>query len=61
MKVLVFGLGALGTVYSCLLKKQGHMVVGFARNSKLNTLDKHGIKVCGLWAIPLRLAHFAGM
>ncbi|ABO49857.1 ketopantoate reductase [Desulforamulus reducens MI-1] len=49
MKVLVFGLGALGTVYSCLLKKQGHMVVGFARNSKAEQIRKNGIKVCGIW------------
>lgn len=31
MKVLVIGLGALGTVYSCLLSVAGHEVTGLSR------------------------------
>ena len=49
MKVLVFGLGALGTVYSCLLKKAGHEVVGLDREIVVNKIRTNGLKVEGIW------------
>ena len=49
MKVLVFGLGALGTVFSCLLKKKGHQVVGLDREPVLTAIREHGVKVTGIW------------
>lgn len=49
MNILVFGLGALGTVYSCLLKNAGHRVIGFARESVLGVLQGDGVRVTGIW------------
>lgn len=49
MNVLVFGLGALGSVYSCLLKKAGHRVVGLAREASAEKIRTQGLKVTGIW------------
>lgn len=49
MKVLVFGLGALGTVYSCLLKKQGHLVCGVDMPATVKAINEQGVKVSGIW------------
>ncbi len=49
MDILVFGLGALGTVYSCLLKKAGHRVVGFARSPAADKIKEQGVRVTGIW------------
>ncbi|ACV62428.1 2-dehydropantoate 2-reductase [Desulfofarcimen acetoxidans DSM 771] len=49
MNILVFGLGALGTVYSCFLKKKGHQVVGLAREPLAEIIRKKGVKVTGIW------------
>jgi 2-dehydropantoate 2-reductase len=49
MKILVFGLGALGTVYSCLLKEQGHQVSGLDREAVLDAIKDQGVKVNGIW------------
>ncbi|WP_054694227.1 ketopantoate reductase family protein [Syntrophomonas palmitatica] len=49
MKVLVFGLGALGTVYSCLLKNQGHQVYGVDIEAVSTAIQKTGVKVHGIW------------
>lgn len=49
MNVLVFGLGALGTVYSCLLKNKGHRVVGLARETMAERIRNQGISMCGIW------------
>lgn len=49
MKILVVGLGALGTVYSCLLKRKGHQVISIVREPMVNTIKEQGIKVTGIW------------
>jgi len=49
MKVLVFGLGALGTVYSCLLKKEGHQVYGVDMPPTVKAIREQGVKVSGIW------------
>lgn len=49
MNVMVFGLGALGTVYSCLLKKAGHRVTGLARGTTAETVREKGVSVTGIW------------
>ena len=49
MKVLVFGLGALGTVYSCLLKNRGHYVAGIDNASVVETICCDGVKISGIW------------
>lgn len=49
MRVLLFGLGALGTVYSCLLKKSGHEIFGFDREPVINKIKADGVRVEGIW------------
>lgn len=49
MKILVFGLGALGTVYSCLLKEQGHQVTGLDRETVIGAAAAEGVRVDGIW------------
>jgi 2-dehydropantoate 2-reductase len=49
VKILVFGLGALGTVYSCLLQEQGHQVSGLDREEVVNAVREQGIRVQGIW------------
>jgi 2-dehydropantoate 2-reductase len=49
MKILVVGLGALGTVFSCLLKKQGHKVIGLDREPVVSAIKKNGVSVTGIW------------
>ncbi|HEX3012267.1 MAG TPA: 2-dehydropantoate 2-reductase, partial [Syntrophomonadaceae bacterium] len=49
MKVLVVGLGALGTVFSCLLKKQGHVVAGLDREPVAAAIKNNGVNVTGIW------------
>ena len=49
MNVLVFGLGALGTVYSCLLKKSGHRVVALARGANTQIIRDKGVRITGIW------------
>lgn len=49
MKIMVMGIGALGTVYSCLLKEQGHYVVGLDREEIANIIKANGVKVSGIW------------
>lgn len=46
---MVFGLGALGTVYSCLLKGQGHEVSGLDREGVIRSVQEHGVRVTGIW------------
>lgn len=49
MRILVFGLGALGTVYSCLLKEAGHTVTGFDRAPVIDKVRTDGVRVEGIW------------
>lgn len=49
MNILVVGLGALGTVYSCLLKRQGHQVTALVRPGVEETLRNQGVVVSGIW------------
>ena len=49
MKVLVIGLGALGTVYSCLLSVAGHEVTGLSRPASIDKIKMNGVKVTGIW------------
>lgn len=49
MKILVFGLGALGTVYSCLLKRAGHQVSGVDLPSVASCIRQQGVQVKGIW------------
>jgi 2-dehydropantoate 2-reductase len=49
LRVMVFGLGALGTVYSCLLKNSGHEVFGLDREPVINKIKADGVRVEGIW------------
>ncbi len=49
MKILICGLGALGTVYGCLLKKQGHYVAGLDRPEVVGIVRSRGLSVNGIW------------
>ena len=49
MKILVFGLGALGTVYSCLLQNQGHEVTGVDHVAVVDVVKKRAVQVTGIW------------
>ncbi|AFM40134.1 ketopantoate reductase [Desulfosporosinus acidiphilus SJ4] len=49
MKVLVIGLGALGTAYSCFLSLAGHEVTGVGRPAILDKIRNNGVKVTGIW------------
>ncbi|HZK56544.1 MAG TPA: ketopantoate reductase family protein [Desulfosporosinus sp.] len=49
MKILVIGLGALGTVYSCFLTLAGHEVTGLIRPASLDKIKTDGVKVTGIW------------
>lgn len=49
MNILVVGLGALGTVYSCLLKAKGHRVTALARQNTADIIRERGVAVTGIW------------
>lgn len=49
MNVLVVGLGALGTVYACLLKSQGHRVTALVKDRIAEEIKNQGITVSGIW------------
>ncbi|MDP4160216.1 MAG: 2-dehydropantoate 2-reductase [Bacillota bacterium] len=49
MKILVVGLGALGTVYSCFLSLAGHEVTGLGRSASIDKIKTNGVKVSGIW------------
>lgn len=49
MNILVVGLGALGTVYSCLLKNKGHRVQALVRESAVQTIKEQGVAIEGIW------------
>jgi len=49
MRVLVFGLGALGHVFATMLQKAGHEVIGIGRSPIIEVIRKNGIQVSGIW------------
>ena len=49
MKILVFGLGALGSVYSCLLKRAGHRVSGIDIPAVASRIGRQGVQIQGIW------------
>lgn len=48
MKILVFGLGALGTVFAVSLKTAGNEVYGFVKNTQIHFLKNRSLKIKGL-------------
>jgi 2-dehydropantoate 2-reductase len=49
MNILIAGLGALGTVHGCLLKKAGHTVHGLTREKYLPAFARPTVSVTGIW------------
>jgi len=49
MKVLVVGLGAVGTVLSCFLKEHGHQVTGLELEPAAEIIGRQGVRVSGIW------------
>ncbi|MEA1960090.1 MAG: 2-dehydropantoate 2-reductase [Bacillota bacterium] len=49
MRILVVGLGALGSIYSCLLKSNGHEVWGVDQETLVQKIAKDGVNVHGIW------------
>jgi 2-dehydropantoate 2-reductase len=49
LTLLVAGLGALGTVFATMLKKQGHAVYALTRERYLPLLAKGDTRVTGIW------------
>ncbi len=49
MKILVFGLGALGTVFATFLKEAGHEVYGITKDKYLEILKNKPLEVHGIW------------
>jgi 2-dehydropantoate 2-reductase len=49
LKLLVVGLGAVGTVLACLLKEQGHQVSGLELEPSASIIISQGVKVTGIW------------
>lgn len=50
MKIVVFGLGAIGTVYATLLKAAGHEVYGVTKTKYLSKLYDKKVKITGIWS-----------
>lgn len=49
MNILIAGLGALGTVHACLLKKAGHRVHALTKDRYLGALADRRVAVSGIW------------
>lgn len=49
MNILVFGLGALGTVFATFLKESGHNVYGITKNKYIKHLQSKQLEVSGIW------------
>lgn len=49
MKIMVFGLGALGTVFATCLKSRGHTVFGLIKEKYINNFKGKTLKIKGLF------------
>ncbi|HWR73850.1 MAG TPA: 2-dehydropantoate 2-reductase N-terminal domain-containing protein, partial [Nitrospirota bacterium] len=49
MNILITGLGALGTVFACMLKKAGHNVHALTKEKYLGALRDRRARVSGIW------------
>ena len=49
MKTLVYGIGALGTVFATLLKKKGHTVCAIDTDDVVATVSEGMLVVTGIW------------
>jgi 2-dehydropantoate 2-reductase len=49
MKILVLGAGAIGSIFSGLLAKSGHEVILLGRNPHMDTINRRGLTIGGIW------------
>ncbi|WP_457641356.1 ketopantoate reductase family protein [Persephonella sp.] len=49
MNIVIFGLGALGTVFATLLKNSGHTVYAVTKEKYVKELENKNLKVTGIW------------
>lgn len=49
MRVLVFGLGAIGCAFAGFLKKSGHDVYAIGRPKVIEPIREKGLKITGIW------------
>ena len=49
MKILVVGLGAVGTVFSCFLEEHGHHVTGLDLEPVASVIKRQSVRVTGIW------------
>ncbi len=49
MRILVYGLGALGKVFAGFLKKAGHEVYAIGRKKFVQPIREKGLKISGIW------------
>lgn len=49
MNIVVFGLGAVGTVFATFLKEAGYKVYGITKDKYLNDLKSSELRVKGIW------------
>lgn len=49
MRILVFGAGAIGSVFGGFLAKAGHEVTLLGRAWHLDVIRQHGLRISGLW------------
>ncbi len=49
MNIVIFGLGAVGTVFATFLKKAGYTVYAITKDKYLNDLKSFELKVKGIW------------
>ncbi len=49
MRILVFGLGALGCAFAGFLKKAGHEVYAVGRRKIVDPIKERGLKITGIW------------
>jgi len=49
MRILVYGLGVLGSAFAGFLKKAGHEVYAIGRKRLINPIKESGLKITGIW------------
>ena len=49
MNIVVVGLGALGTTFATLLKKDGHRLFAIAKEKYIDSLADRKTRICGIW------------
>ena len=43
MKILVYGVGVIGSIFAGMIVRKGYDVTVLARNNRLHELDKNGL------------------